>query len=105
MSTIPKHMQVNLTSTTPSEGLLRTILDLPWHKAKQGVCDNEYLEFDGLFVSIKWKRYPLARFLHRWECITVSVEDNDGYVLCIYDNFTRIYKPGEWENIIKREVA
>ncbi len=104
MSTIPKHMQVNLTGVEPSKELINSILNLPWHKSAQGVCDNRCLWFNGLFVSIKWKRYPLARFLHHWEYITVE-DYNDKYVLCIYDDFTRVYKPGEWENIIKREAA
>ncbi len=104
MSNIPRHMQINKTpGYEPSKELVSSILALPWGKAKKAVCDGDYLEIGKLFVMVRWKFSLFIRRSKRWQCITVSDTTSglgQGYLLCLYDDHTREYHPGDWEKAL-----
>lgn len=108
MSTIPKHMQINLTIQEPSKELIKVVINLPWHKAKGSIAGTEVLDVGNLCIFIKWKSHPLAKLFRRWECINIDSPDIRGWfpegqakqALIIYDDHTRMYHPGDWEKEI-----
>ena len=106
MNSIPKHMQINKTpGNRPSKELIKKLVNLVATKGENSGLSWDHYKTDSLYISVTWSGGWLAKRLRLWHCISVSSKGReewhpDGtyrYLLCEYNDFTRAYEPGSWE--------
>ena len=102
---IPDDMKVNKTSYAAPNELINRIMDKCYSHLKKSSV-GEYCIQDGLFVSVDWRKFPFAKQLRKYYCITVDRMQpripptiREDYRLVKYHDFTRVYYPGEWEQV------
>ena len=103
---IPNHMKVNKTSDVPPKVLIDAVLVKSLPLLVEGYCNFDHCHIDGLFVAVTWRGFPFAKLLKKWYCITVSDtgrEPKEDYLLVQYHDFTRIYRPGSWEEVFREK--
>ena len=108
MSNIPVHMRGN-SPRAPKQVIKDALKLLRKHGVPSYGEGIDSLLLGDLSLGVRWK----CRFLRRWEWVVIEVPvsgsrtlSNYDHVLVEYDDFTRIYIPGEWETeLISRAGA
>lgn len=114
MSKIPSHMQINKTpGCRPSKELVKQLVDLVAKKGGSSGLSWDDFEVGSLYIAVRWRNGWLAKRLRLWQSVSVSDKSlipegqfyGEPYVLVEYDDFTRVYQPGDWEKAVMSEAS